>query len=746
LIPLTKPVMAATPIDSCVNDSNISFSSLFSYIGNIIVSGGSLFLVNFVTSGAAQIPVVGGLFEPFDEVSDFLFNKWMWAVLLGIAGTFGAMIAGSLVDSALILNMSITDPSAPNPVIAAGYGTILSLVNLGFVIAIIIIAFATMFRRSGWNAQSALVKLIIAALLINFSLFIGGTVLDLGTGLTKAFLSGGNCLGSNIAARFNVVNVHNNVKTFLNKASTAENIYIPENKNNLSNEKDSFLKSTFMKFLTAILSIFLSSAIAVIGALTLFAIFLFLIARYVAVTLLLIFMPLAWLGLVFPNIPVIGNLWSKWWGAYLKWVFFGPILAFLLYLTVSLMNYVFDPATASQIQGIGLFGGVTQMILLVIFSLSGLYAANKLGVVGANAVYGLASKWGKAGLANIKSGALGVATSPLRTKLGQEALGKLARRPTLFGVKVSTGMQEIGRAGLAASVAGMGSGKDFAKKFGALPKERQEDILLGIRPDSAEFAAGAEQLLKDGKMSEKTADRLLTDRVKRGLRYTMKESVYGDIEKSAWKTKESQKAVAEGRIDDASKIIFERFKNEKIDKEFGKNVANVYKRGDAVQMKIVTEMLLKMSPEAIKAPLGQMETRNQRDNFERSINGTWESSGVGKEMKATEEIESLIKNQVGKIKRETEIEMEKFKDDGNKKANIMRESDAEIERIRESGKTNLENTRKEIKKTFTEFDKAVSDRVKEYWPSVRKLIHSGEYKEEDVVEREELKSYAKKED
>ncbi|MBT9151743.1 MAG: hypothetical protein DDT40_01939 [candidate division WS2 bacterium] len=270
---------------------------------------------------------------------------------------------------------------------------------------------------------------------------------------------------------------------------------------------------------------------------------------------------------------------------------------------------------------------------------------------------------------------------------------------------------------------------------------------LRKRPNDPDYADLLAYALKEDKLDPKLAGNMLDDkRVKRGLELNQRGDLYKKLEQLDMNTTESRKAMVEGRIDDARKIIFERFKDDKIDKDFGKNIANVYKRGDAAQMKIITEMLLKISPEAIKAPLGQLKTRAQRDNFERSMDNVMESSRVGREMKATEETESLVKSYVGKIKRTTEIEMEKFKNDGNKRANIMRESDAEIEKIREHGKTSLEDIRKEIRKTFTEFDKAVPDRVKEYWPSIRKIIHSGEYKNEDVVEREELELYTKKGD
>ena len=57
--------------------------------------------------------------------------------------------------------------------------------NMFFILILIIIAFATIFDMQNYNWKGLMAKFIIAALLINFSLAIGGFLIDVSTNLAK---------------------------------------------------------------------------------------------------------------------------------------------------------------------------------------------------------------------------------------------------------------------------------------------------------------------------------------------------------------------------------------------------------------------------------------------------------------------------------------------------------------------------------------------------------------------------------
>src|SRR4030042_5966834 len=69
-----------------------------------------------------------------------------------------------------------------------GWQIVLNFANLGFVLAIIVIAFSTIFRRESYAMKQTLWKLIVAALLVNFSLVIAGAFINVSDIFSDFFL------------------------------------------------------------------------------------------------------------------------------------------------------------------------------------------------------------------------------------------------------------------------------------------------------------------------------------------------------------------------------------------------------------------------------------------------------------------------------------------------------------------------------------------------------------------------------
>ncbi len=86
-----------------------------------------------------------------------------------IAGVF-LTLAGSLVY--LMLDVNLHNLSEGNKLISLGWGIARDLANLGFVLAIIIAAFATIVQYKQYGVKKILPKLIAAAILVNFSMVI----------------------------------------------------------------------------------------------------------------------------------------------------------------------------------------------------------------------------------------------------------------------------------------------------------------------------------------------------------------------------------------------------------------------------------------------------------------------------------------------------------------------------------------------------------------------------------------------
>ncbi|MBU2101692.1 hypothetical protein KKH05_03170, partial [Patescibacteria group bacterium] len=146
-----------------------------------------------------------------------------------------------------------------------------------------------------------------------------------------------------------------------------------------------------------IVEVLFNAAFTFIGAFTLLGIGLLLIYRYVALSLLMILFPFAWLGWVFPKIAVAGgskDIWNAWWGQFLRWLLFGPVAMFFIYLSArAAMNL--DALTTSSgeaLVGMGsmavIAASVGNAAVVIGLLIGGAQIADKFGIAGAGMIMG----------------------------------------------------------------------------------------------------------------------------------------------------------------------------------------------------------------------------------------------------------------------------------------------------------------------------------------------------------------------
>lgn len=261
-------------------------------------------------------------------------------------------------------------------VVQTGWSITRDLANMFFALVLLLMSFATVLQIETYGLKKLLGRLVIAALLINFSLVFAGVIIDFTQVFTNYFLE---------AAAGN-----SDLSTQLMKGLAVHQLYNTG-------------KATEVTYWSTVSAGFGGSAIAVsielilgiivlaVAAFSLFAFAFFLIVRLVWLWLLLIFAPLAWVSMIVPGKG--GALWNKWWEHFLKWTFFAPIYMFFLYL--GLMMVQDRAVTQISISNpnanfISFFYNHPEIILnyiiLIIIMLGGLYVAQSFGVQGANGV------------------------------------------------------------------------------------------------------------------------------------------------------------------------------------------------------------------------------------------------------------------------------------------------------------------------------------------------------------------------
>jgi hypothetical protein len=318
---------------------------------------------------------------------------WLFSWLVSL-GAF-------LLEASLKAAQSRTYTSSP--IVQAGWPIIRDLANMFFSLILLVISFATILRVESYGMKQILWRLVVAALLINFSLVIAGVVIDASNVMTKFFLDD----------RFVTSNDTGNASI---SAAILDGLQInrlydiqnpdPNSPVNIAANSGSGLQGD-TGLLKIVLNIFLGSIFMMVTAFVLIASALLFFIRMIALWILLIFAPLAWLAMILPGTR---SMWSKWWSEFMKWVIFAPVYAFFIYLTVSVvskrllfggdlaagnLNSVFANANlgaSSFTQSIDI---IVNYVILTIFMVAGLVFARSSGVAGASAMANLGTSMRK---------------------------------------------------------------------------------------------------------------------------------------------------------------------------------------------------------------------------------------------------------------------------------------------------------------------------------------------------------------
>ena len=263
-------------------------------------------------------------------------------------------------------------------VIYPGWIIVRNLCDMIFIVALIVIAMATLLRIESYQYKHLLVQLILAALLINFSLVIGQAVLGIADTVQAQFLPANVTVIKSLAGDLMVNNWR---QSFF--GADAQNVF---------NGSYSSIIIPFFYLAVSLGSFMVFCAIAV-----------FLVIRICALWVLLMISPVAYACGI---LPATEQYRKQWWETFLKYAFFTPVMAFFLNMTAVISNTyrtnpILQQATGPALQAS--LGGssiatfvfkVASNILLLIFLLAGLMVAEKFSIIGAKEVSGAAKKYG----------------------------------------------------------------------------------------------------------------------------------------------------------------------------------------------------------------------------------------------------------------------------------------------------------------------------------------------------------------
>lgn len=235
-------------------------------------------------------------------------------------------------------------------------------VNMFFILILIVMAFGTIFDIQKFHWRSVLVPLLIAALMINFSLTIGEYVIKISNDLASVVLRQISGFSGDMAQGLSI------------QKSIPGDRFAAAALASIANNSTGLL-----------VSLIFSLVFLVTSLLALLSAFIFALVRIPVLWFLLIVSPIAWIGYSLPSLR--GQTWSAWWKHFFCWCFFLPYYLFFLMFAVMFIRRKNDLAASlpspdsfmATFTGPG--GSFTDMlfyVLTMIFMIGGLVAAKKL--------------------------------------------------------------------------------------------------------------------------------------------------------------------------------------------------------------------------------------------------------------------------------------------------------------------------------------------------------------------------------
>ena len=342
------------------------------------------------------------------ELKMFLGNALMslFASLLGLAG--------NLLNYAMEYTLNMKEIVANVGVVDIGWKLFRDLSNMAFIFVLLYIALSTILGIG--NYKKMLINVVIAALLINFSLFATNIVIDASNIIANAFYqpmanAGKGGISGKISSSLRLNTIYKYDK-ITGKASTGGGL----------GEKNIFT-------ITIMGSIFM-----MVTAFTFFAVSIMLIARVAILMILMVLSPLAFLSFVLPGLKE--KVFNKWWSTLVEQSFFAPIFMALLYVVVSGISseaFRSSLAGASNSSFSSAFTGGAQMmivlnfVLIIALMITALNIAKSMSGAAGTAAVGFGHKIRKVSQRHTIGRAMhGAGNVIARGPLGNTALGKAA--------------------------------------------------------------------------------------------------------------------------------------------------------------------------------------------------------------------------------------------------------------------------------------------------------------------------------
>lgn len=310
------------------------------------------------------------------------YLMYMLSLVLGFLG-----IVLNWVIKFTILNMSkyVSELS----VINAAWEVFRDLANILFIFLLLYLSIQTILQTDGGEVKHTLSKLLIVALLLNFSLFFTKVIIDSSNiltitiyekivprGATLETVAGSKewGLGDAFMSVFQFQKLYS--QKGMEKLNSSGTIDLGQAGRNFAQQQAGNALATFTMGLIMII-------IASFVFISVIAIFL---NRFVVLILLMVTAPLAFVASIFPKTS--GMAEEMWWGNLIKNAFYAPLFMVFAWISLKILTAT-DFVKTVQSEQSSLIPIIVGFIVAIAFLIASLVAAESLHVAGAST----AMKW-----------------------------------------------------------------------------------------------------------------------------------------------------------------------------------------------------------------------------------------------------------------------------------------------------------------------------------------------------------------
>lgn len=368
---------SVTSVEGCTNKCKSISGATYAAADFGALSGGEreVPIGNIAQDQTAPATTPSSMFKTLFGDPIFQVFKWLLYGVLQLVGLLVG-IAGSLFDW-VVRPENLTGILNKQSIVAV-WTLVRDLLNMLFIMVLLWSAFGTIFQ-TGTHIKNIWFKVLLNALLVNFSYPISRFIIDLGNITMYYFLNQVFDRSSGFFA---------NISNY----SGIQNILVPGN----------YAQYEISYLIAAIIFVF-------IFGITMFVFALLFVIRLVALAILIMFSPIGFVGYIFPS---LNSYAKKYWDQLIKYTMAGPILTFFMIVSFKIMqemseknvmgtfisaakNGAVDTAQANWVAGAAFF--TIPIVLLwagIGVSLEGIKFSTKIqGYAGKIADWGKSMAW-----------------------------------------------------------------------------------------------------------------------------------------------------------------------------------------------------------------------------------------------------------------------------------------------------------------------------------------------------------------